>query len=113
MSRPRSLLFRILRMVLFLGIIGVALSLAAVWKIGAWNLVFPNHDHDTVALAIPGSLASPAVLVFSKTNAFRHIEGIAGGAKALRSITEKHNWGMFHTENGAVFNEQDRDTTSP
>lgn len=107
MPKPRSLLIRILRMLLFFGIVGVALSLAAIWKIGAWNVVFPNHDHDTVAPAIPGSLQSPAVLVFSKTNAFRHIEGIAGGAKALQSITKKHDWGMFHTENGAVFNAQD------
>ena len=107
MPRPRSLLIRILRMLLFFGIIGVELSLAAIWKIGAWNLVFPNHDHDTVAPQIPGSVVSPAVLVFSKTNGFRHVEGIAGGAKALQSITKKHDWGMFQTENGAVFNQQD------
>ncbi|MCB1688764.1 MAG: ThuA domain-containing protein [Halioglobus sp.] len=94
-------------MLLFLGVIGVALSLAAIWKIGAWNLVFPNTSHDTVAPAIPASLATPAVLVFSKTNGFRHVEGIAGGAKALESIASTHKWGMFHTENGAVFNERD------
>jgi hypothetical protein len=94
-------------MLLVLGIVSVALSLAAIWNVGAWNIVFPSHDHDTVAPIIPNDLRSPTVLVFSKTNAFRHNEGIAGGAKALQAIISEHDWGMFHTENGAVFNEAD------
>ncbi len=107
MARPKSLLFRILRMLLLLGVVGVGLSLAAIWKIGAWNLVFPNRSHDTVAPTIPPGLATPAILVFSKTNGFRHVEGIAGGAQVLAAIAGEHEWGMFHTENGAVFNAQD------
>ncbi len=107
MAKPGSLWMRILRVVMFMAVIGVAVSLFAIWKMGAWNLVFPDNSHDTVAPVIPADLASPAVLVFSKTNGFRHVEGIAGGAKALQAITSKHRWGMFHTENGAVFNEQD------
>ena len=107
MTKSRSLLIRILRVVLFVTIIGVAVALFAIWKIGAWNMVFPPTSFDTVAPAIPTDLSSPAVLVFSKTSSFRHADGIAGGAKALQSIARKHKWGMFHTENGAVFNAQD------
>ena len=107
MTRRRSLLSRVLRVVLLLGVVGVGLSLAVIWKVGAWNLFFPSQQHDTVAPAIPADLAAPAVLVFSKTNSFRHEDGIVGGAKALQSITRKNHWGMFHTENGAVFNERD------
>ena len=69
-------------MVLLLGIVCVAVSLVTVWNIGAWNLVFPSHHHDTVAPVIPADLATPAILVFTKTNSFRHEEGIAGGVKA-------------------------------
>jgi len=94
-------------MVLLLAVVSVVLALGYIWRIGAWNLFFPSQQHDTVAPAIPASLASPAVLVFSKTNSFRHDEGIAGGAKALQAIAARHQWGMFHTENGAVFNESD------
>jgi uncharacterized protein len=47
------------------------------------------------------------VLVFSKTNSFRHDEGIAGGAKVLHAIATHHHWGIVHTENGAVFNKSD------
>lgn len=85
----------------------VGLVLAGIWQVGAWHLVFPSHHHDTVAPAIPVDLKSPAILVFSKTNGFRHRDGIAGGTKAFESITRDHNWGMFHTENGAVFNARD------
>jgi hypothetical protein len=70
-------------------------------------MVFPNNSHDTVAPVIPADLLSPAVLVFSKTNSFRHVEGIEGGTKALQAIANEHQWGVFHTENGAVFNESD------
>ena len=83
------------------------LGLAAIWQVGAWHLVFPSHQHDAVAPALPDNLASPAVLVFSKTNAFRHRDGIAGGAEAIGSIARDHGWGLYHTENGAVFNARD------
>jgi len=77
------------------------------WQIGAWNLLFPNTDHDTVAPPLPAALQAPAVLVFTKTNGFRHEEGIAGGLEAMEAITRRHGWSMFHTENGAVFNQAD------
>jgi type 1 glutamine amidotransferase len=89
-------------------VVGCAvLSLVTIWNVGAWNLIFPSHQHDTVAPAIPAGLVSPAILVFSKTNSFRHKEGITGGTRALQSIAARHEWGMFLTENGAVFNERD------
>ena len=107
MAKHRSLLSRFLRMLLLLGLVLVGLSLVVVWQVGAWHLVFPSHHHDTVAPVISSDMVSPAVLVFSKTNSFRHTEGIAGGVKALQTITGAQQWGMFHTENGAVFNEND------
>ncbi|MFL3653720.1 MAG: ThuA domain-containing protein, partial [Halioglobus sp.] len=94
-------------MILLLSLLVVGVSLVVVWQVGAWNLVFPSHHHDTVAPAIPSEMLSPSVLVFSKTNSFRHAEGIAGGIKALQTITGNQQWGIFHTENGAVFNEND------
>jgi type 1 glutamine amidotransferase len=107
MARRRGFFFRAFRALLLLALIFAAVSLVFIWKSGAWNKVFPSSHHDTVAPHLPTELASPSVLVFSKTNGFRHIEGIAGGAQALLSITQRNGWDMFHTENGAVFNEQD------
>jgi type 1 glutamine amidotransferase len=107
MARSRGFLFRMLRMLLLLAIVAGAIGLATIWKVGAWNLLFPSQHHDTVAPVIPADLRAPAILVFSKTNSFRHEEGIAGGVKALQSLAARHKWGVFHTENGAVFNEAD------
>ncbi|CAA0123504.1 Uncharacterised protein [Halioglobus japonicus] len=107
MSKAKNLPLKILKIVLAIVVIGAAASLIAIWQIGAWNLVFPTSSHDTVAPTIPADLKTPAVLVFSKTNGFRHVEGIDGGAKILQSIASSHKWGMFHTENGAVFNARD------
>lgn len=91
------------------GILGVllllvALGLAGIYYIGAWHIVFPSSDHDRTPPEIRESLTSPAILVFTKTNRFRHKEGIAGGKQALAEIAKQQAWGMFATENGAVFN---------
>ena len=98
---------RIVKILLGLVVALVVLFLALVWYIGAWNLVFPNHDHDTVAPTLPAELPDASVLVFTKTNGFRHEDGIAGGLAAMTEITGQQGWGMYHTENGAVFNAQD------
>lgn len=107
MAEHQGFISKIVRPLLWLVLALIVMSLVVIWRVGAWNLVFPSRHHDTLAPMIPSGLGSPAVLVFSKTNAFRHVEGIAGGGKALQDIAQRHQWGLFHTENGAVFNEQD------
>jgi type 1 glutamine amidotransferase len=86
-----------------LGLATVA-GLGTAWYVGAWRLLFPSHAHDSVAPELPAQLARPAVLVFTKTNSFRHEDGIAAGAQLLQEIAARRGWGFFHTENGAVFN---------
>jgi type 1 glutamine amidotransferase len=98
---------KIIKILLLIVMVCVAVAFASIWKVGAWHLLFPSDQHDTVAPELPKKLAKPAILVFSKTNSFRHDDGIAGGRKALESIAAQHQWGVFATENGAVFNEQD------
>lgn len=62
----------------------------------------PSTSYDTYPPAMP-ELSAPAILVFSKTNGFRHIEGIDAGIDAIREIASRRGWPVFHTENGAVF----------
>ena len=85
----------------------LGLGLFGIWKIGAWNILFPSTAHDTVPPEVPSGMASPAVLVFSKTNGFRHIDGIEGGSIALADMVGQRGWGLYQTENGAVFNPSD------
>ncbi|MCP4200118.1 MAG: ThuA domain-containing protein, partial [Proteobacteria bacterium] len=61
----------------------------------------------TVAPQLPSSLASPGILLFTKTNGFRHRDGITGGAAFLEGAARERGWGIFHIENGAIFNERD------
>lgn len=95
------------RIAVVLGAIALVLgvvSLVVIRSIGAWNLVFPNRTHETVAPELPEDLASPAVLVFTKTNGFRHKDAIAAGVPLFEEIAKRRGWAAFHTENGAVFN---------
>ncbi len=94
--------------VLLLGLLVLAaLALAAIWWIGAWHLLFPSTHHDSAAPELPLELERPAVLLFSKTNSFRHRDGIDGGVKGIRAIAQARGWGVMHTENGAVFNDEE------
>ena len=107
MARQRGLLFRMFRTLLLLALVLAVAALGYIRYSGAWNLVFPSTHHDTVAPRLPAELPSPAVLVFSKTNGYRHIDSIAAGGEALRSMASTRGWALVHTENGAVFNAQD------
>ncbi len=97
----------ILKLVVAVIVLLVALALAGIYYIGAWHILFPSSQHDTTPPQISADLPSPSILVFSKTNRFRHKEGIAGGQQALADIARAQGWGMFATENGAVFNPAD------
>lgn len=61
------------------------------------------HVHETVPPAIPQNLPRPAILVFSKTNAFRHEEAIPPANALFARIARENGWGVFQTENGAAF----------
>ena len=97
---------------ILIGLLVTAMVLAGsmlifIYSIGAWNIVFPNRSHDTQAPVIANDIKRPAILVFSKTNGFRHTDGINGGKKYFAQLAAKKGWGHFETENGAVFNAKD------
>jgi hypothetical protein len=63
---------------------------------------------DSVAPALPpelGENGALAILLFSKTNGFRHTEAIPACEKSLREIANRRGWQVFATENAAVFEE--------
>lgn len=105
-QRQRGSVFR---KVLF-GLLGLALVLAVAIGVlgqvyGVWGALFPSSSHETVPPDVP-KLDSPAILLFTKTNGFRHVEGIEAGSALIKKIAERRGWDIFHTENGAVFNDQ-------
>jgi type 1 glutamine amidotransferase len=88
-SKP---IFAVLSMCCVLGLLGC----------DALRVIFPSSDHDEVAPELPEDLSRPAILVFSKTNGFRHTEAIDAGLPVLESIAEKRGWSLFATKNGAI-----------
>ncbi|MEM7367856.1 MAG: ThuA domain-containing protein [Bacteroidota bacterium] len=49
-------------------------------------------------------LGEKAILVFSKTNAFRHGEAIESSLPIYEQLASKNGWSIFITDNGAVHN---------
>jgi type 1 glutamine amidotransferase len=87
-----------------IGVIALALCLFGLVGCNAMRVFFPSSHHDEIAPEIPDGMARPAVLVFSKTNGFRHHEAIDAGLPFFEATAHKRGWGYFATENGAVHN---------
>jgi type 1 glutamine amidotransferase len=89
-------------------LIGVAVLLAALlvfaWPTlkNAWRATHPVSVYETEPVALPTDLGAPALLLFTKTNGFRHEEGIPAGVALVEAIAKRRGWSVFHTESGAV-----------
>lgn len=81
----------------------VAVGMALSWDTIKRTALGGYHDHDVAAPMLPAGLHRPAVLVFSKTNAFRHEEAIPAANAMIGDIARRRGWQVFATENGAVF----------
>ena len=66
--------------------------------------VFKTPVYETTPPQLPAELSAPAVLVFSKTNSFRHHGAIAAANALFKELAEYHQLAIFFTENGAVHN---------
>jgi type 1 glutamine amidotransferase len=91
---------RILIGVLVLLAAGVAFNWPTIRN--AWRASHPTSAHETEPVALPAELGSPALLLFTKTNGFRHEEGIPAGVALIEAIAKRRGWSVFHTESGAV-----------
>lgn len=98
---------KVLKWLLLLAVLAAAGLLFMAWYVGAWNVLFPSSVHESEPPRLPENLTRPAVLVFTKTNGFRHTDGIAGGKLAINAIAQQRGFSVFETENGAVFNARD------
>ena len=92
---------------LLVGIVGVALAAVVFLRVtGAWGALFPSSEHESVPPDLPTTLGEPAILLFTKTNGFRHVEAIDAGSAFLEELAAERGWSIFPTENGAVFNDE-------
>jgi type 1 glutamine amidotransferase len=80
-----------------------AVSLALNWDRIQRTMLGGVHVYETTPPALPAEIARPAILVFSKTNGFRHEEAIPAANAMLTQMAKDNGWGHFQTENGATF----------
>jgi type 1 glutamine amidotransferase len=93
-------------------VLGLLLLLLAFFAISfAWNfdlirrtMLGGLHVYETTPPELPAALPRPAILVFSKTNGYRHEEAIPAANALFAQIARENGWGYFQTENGATFN---------
>lgn len=88
-------------LVLFVGSV-----LALNWDLIRRAFLGGYHIYETTLPALPAKIQRPAILVFSKTNGFRHEEAIPAGNRLLQRMARNNGWGYFETENGAAFSPQ-------
>ncbi|WP_029936354.1 ThuA domain-containing protein [Sphingomonas sp. UNC305MFCol5.2] len=82
-------------------IVALTALLAAVPQT-APNPNLPNPTLDKVAPRLP-ALKRPAILIFSKTNSYRH-DSIPAAVAAVEKRVRARGWSAYATENAAVFN---------
>ena len=101
-------MFRVIKKIILWGLLAF-FALLAVMLLINWDMIQRvflggKHVYETVPPPLPANIKRPAVLVFSKTNAFRHEEAIPAANRLFAGFARANGWGYFQTENGAVFN---------
>jgi uncharacterized protein len=84
-------------------VIGACLWAALTIGPPTYRAMVGFHRYDSHPPALPDTLRKPSVLIFSKTNGFRH-DSIEASSAALSAIAQRRGWSVFLTENAAVFN---------
>lgn len=100
------MLRKVLRVILW--ILLAAVAFLAVQTVRYWDTVQRVFlggvkVYETTPPQLPAEIGRPAILVFSKTNAFRHEEAIPAGNAFFAQMAKDKGWGYFQTENGAAF----------
>lgn len=92
---------------------GVALMVILAVLIGGYigytlwrHEVFKAPSYDTEAPDIPDLPTTPRVLIFSKTNSFRHVDAIPASNALFAEFAKELGWSTFYTENAAVHSDE-------
>ena len=94
---------KILRIVGF-SLLGLLLLIVIGGGAFVYKARYGFNFYDTNPPELPANLGDNAVLVFSKTNGYRHADAIEASQSAFKQMAAENGWSLFATENGAVFN---------
>ncbi|MYM62789.1 ThuA domain-containing protein [Pseudomaricurvus sp. HS19] len=105
MPRPNRWKVWLFRIFIALLVIILLIAISVVYHMRS-NGFLRSPVYETVPPAIP-EITRPALLVFSKTNAFIHKDAIPAAEEMFRQLGTKNGWSVYITENGAVHNAHD------
>jgi uncharacterized protein len=94
---------RKLKIVLF-SILGLVLLLVLAAGTFIWKARYGINFYESTPPELPANLSGKTVLLFSKTNGFRHGEAIEASIPAFEKMAKDNGWALYATDNGAVFN---------
>lgn len=98
------MLMKLIKLVLLLAVLFVAVVGGYVAFFMWRHNEFADPTYDTLAPQLPEMPLKSRVLVFSKTNGFRHIEAIPAANAMFTEFASQEGWSIFFTENAAVHN---------
>ncbi len=87
-----------------LAIAALAIFIASDWDNFRRHFLGGVKVYETTPPVVPADIKRPAILVFSKTNGYRHVDSIAAANTLFDGMAKAENWGLYHTESGAAFN---------
>lgn len=98
-------------MIKILKILGITILALLLLAAGALGLFIydmgPGFDtFDTEPPELPEDIGPNSILVFSKTNGFRHGASIEASIPVYRKLAQQNGWSIYETENAGVFNRE-------
>jgi uncharacterized protein len=100
----RTILKWVLRLLLLLVAI-VAILIALNWDNFRRHFLGGVKVYEVTPPVLPAEIKRPAILIFSKTNGYRHADSIAAAGALLDRTAKTEGWTVYQTENGAAFNQ--------
>jgi uncharacterized protein len=100
----RTILKWVLRLLLLLVAI-VAILIALNWDNFRRHFLGGVKVYEVTPPVLPAEIKRPAILIFSKTNGYRHADSIAAAGALLDRTAKTEGWTVYPTENGAAFNQ--------
>jgi len=90
--------------IFLLSLLGLILILVVAAGLFIYKVTYGFNFYETTPPELPAKLEGNTVLLFSKTNGFRHGEAIETSLPAFEKMANDNGWALYTTDNGAVFN---------
>lgn len=87
-------------------LLGISLLLFIAGGLFIYKARYGFNSYETETPELPENLSGKTVLLFSKTNGFRHEEAIEASIPAFKKLAKDNGWSLVITDNGAVFNKE-------